>query len=98
MTGSGISMDLKDFISTTLISIKQGIAEANKVDKAYLIVPENKVVNFDIAVEVSKEGKSGGSGGVKIHVVEAKLGKDQTNRESNVSRINFTVGVSTGIS
>ena len=89
-------MDLKDFIATTLISIKQGIEEANKqTNKAYKIMPESKVVNFDIAVEVSKEAKTGGGGGIKIHVVEAKLGKDQTNKESNVSRINFTVGVNT---
>jgi len=89
-------MDLKDFISTTLVSIREGIAEANKkTDKAYKIVPENKVVNFDIAVEVSNEQKSGGGGGIKIHVVEAKLGKDHTNKESNISRINFTVGVNT---
>jgi len=91
-------MDLEDFISTTLISIRKGIAGANKEEKMYKIIPENKVVNFDIAVEVSKEGKAGGGGGIKIHVVEANLGKEQTNKESNVSRINFTVGVSTAIS
>lgn len=91
-------MDLEQFIATTLISIRKGIATANKEDKMYKIIPENKVVNFDIAVEVSKEAKTGGGGGIKIHVVEAKLGKDQTNKQSNVSRINFTVGVSTAIS
>jgi hypothetical protein len=61
-------------------------------------MPENKVVNFDVAVEVSKEGKTEGGGGIKIHVVEARLGKGQTSKESNVSRINFTVGVNTIIS
>ncbi len=92
-------MDLKDFIATTLISIKEGIAEANsKTNKAYKIGPESKVVNFDVAVEVSKEGKTEKGGGIRIHVVEAKLGKDQTSKESNVSRINFTVGVNTIIS
>ncbi len=91
-------MDLEQFIATTLISIRKGIATANREEKMYKIIPENKVVNFDIAVEVSKEAKSGGGGGIKIHVVEAKLGKDQTNKQSNVSRINFTVGVSTAIS
>lgn len=92
-------MDLKDFIATTLISIKEGIVEANsKTTKAYKIMPEDKVVNFNVAVEVSKEGKSEAGGGIKIHVVEARLGKDQTSKESNISRINFTVGVNTIIS
>lgn len=91
-------MDLEDFIATTLVSIRKGIATANKESKLYKITPEDKVVNFDIAVEVSKEAKTGGGGGVRIHVVEAKVGKDNTRKESNVSRINFTVGVSTAIS
>ncbi len=91
-------MDLEEFITTTLVSIRKGIAGANKDTKAYKITPEDKVVNFDIAVEVSKEGKTEGGGGLKIHIVEAKLGKGHTNKESNVSRINFTVGVSTAIS
>lgn len=92
-------MDLKDFIATTLVSIKEGIEEANtKTSKAYKIMPENKVVNFDIAVEVSREGTSQKGGGIRIHVVEAKLGKDSKEKESNVSRINFIVGVNTIIS
>ena len=92
-------MDLKDFIATTLISIKEGVAEANKkTGNAYKINSEAKVVNFDIAVEVSNEGKTGVGGGLKIHVVEARIGKDNTTKESNISRINFTVGVNSIIS
>jgi len=94
-----IKMDLKDFIAKTLISIKEGVAEANKsTGNAYKINSEAKVVNFDIAVEVSKEGKTEAGGGLRIHVVEAKLGKNNTSKESNVSRINFTVGVNSIIS
>jgi hypothetical protein len=89
-------MDLKDFIATTLISIKEGIATANsKTDKAFKVMPEAKVVNFDIAVEIAKEKSSEKGGGLKIHVVEGKIGGSSTSKESNVSRINFTVGVNT---
>ena len=92
-------MDLKDFIATTLISIKEGVAEANKqTGNSFKIVSEAKVVNFDVAVEVSNEGKSEAGGKVKIYVVEGSLGKDTKTKESNVSRINFTVGVNTIIS
>ena len=89
-------MDLKDFISTTLISIKEGLAEANsKTDKAFKIAPESKVINFNVAVEVSNEGTTQKGGGMRIHVVEAKLGKETKEISSNISRIDFTVGVNT---
>jgi hypothetical protein len=92
-------MDLKDFISITLTSIKDGVAEANKnSNNAFKIYTAAKVVDFDIAVEVSNEGKTGAGGGLKIHVVEARVGKDSTTKESNVSRIHFTVGLNTSVS
>ena len=51
-------MDLKDFIATTLTSIREGIIDANKqTSNNFRIYVADKVINFDIAVEVSNEGK-----------------------------------------
>ena len=89
-------MDLTDFISITLKSIKEGVTQANgDSTKFFKIVPEGKVVNFDIAVEIVKEDQSGKGGELKIHVAEGKIDQSSKSKESNISRINFTVGVNT---
>ncbi len=88
-------MDLKDFIATTLTSIREGIIDANKqTSNKFKIYGTDKVINFDIAVEVSNEGKTGAGEGVKVHVIEANIGKGSTTKESNVNRISFPVGLS----
>ena len=94
MSKNGHGMDLKDFIYTTLTSIREGIIDANKpTNNKFSIYGAEKVITFDIAVEVSNEGKVGAGGGVKIHVAEVKVGKDNTTKESNVNRISFSVGL-----
>lgn len=91
-------MDLSEFIAKTLISIRQGISEANKqTGNAYKIHPEAKVVNFDIAVEIGKEDSSEKKGGVAIKVVEGSMSGSSKSKESNITRINFTVGVNTSL-
>lgn len=88
------NMDLSEFITTTLTSIQKGVTDANsQTDGTYNVVANNQVVNFDVAVTVSKETAKGGKGGLQIHIVEASLGANTKKEESNVSRINFTVGV-----
>lgn len=87
-------MDLSEFITTTLTSIQKGVVDANgKTDGTYNVVANNQVVNFDVAVTVSKKSSKGGKGGLQIHIVEASLGTTSKKEESNVSRINFTIGV-----
>ena len=90
-------MDLEAFITKTLKSIKAGIHGANEGEsnKMFKINPEAKVVNFDVAVVVGKENTTSGGGGLSIKVLEGKLGKSSKTNESNVTRINFTVGVNT---
>ncbi len=87
-------MDLKEFISITLTSIKDGVTDANeKSNNRFRIYAADKVVNFDIVVVVSNEGKTEAGGGVRIYVVEAKVGADSRIKESNASHIIFTVGI-----
>ena len=87
-------MDLSEFITTTLVSIHKGIVNANsQSENTYIVTANNQVVNFDVAVTVSNETSKGGKGGLHIHVAEASLGASSKKEESNISRINFTVGV-----
>lgn len=91
-------MDLSEFITKTLVSIKLGVANANKeTNNSFLISSDTKVVNFDIAVEIEREDSKSKGGGLTIKVVEGNLSSSSKSKESNVSRINFTVGVNTNI-
>lgn len=98
MTDGPFNMDLGEFISKTLISIKEGIKDANShANNSFYISTATHVVNFNVAVEVGKENTSEKGGGLKIHVVEGKMGGSSKSSESNISRIDFTVGVKTTI-
>lgn len=85
-------MDLKNFISKTLTSIREGIKEANS-DQNFYINANTQVINFDVAVEIEREKGNSKGGGVNIKVVEGNLSSQTKIRDTNVSRINFTVGV-----
>lgn len=89
-------MDLSDFISTTLLSIRTGLQKANDQEKVKFVMDsvDNKV-DFDIAVEVTQEKGSERGGGLKIKVIEGNImGKNNT-KELNVSRIKLSVKVGT---
>lgn len=89
-------MDLSEFITKTLVSIKEGVSNANKqTSNSFQIQPHAKVVNFDIAVEIAKENENKKGGGLSIKVVEGNLENSSKSKQSNISRINFTVGVNT---
>lgn len=49
------------------------------------------LIDFDLAVDAKESSKKGGSGGLRISVVEAKIGKDSETASSTTSRIKFTV-------
>ncbi|NDF12506.1 MAG: hypothetical protein EB060_06830 [Proteobacteria bacterium] len=97
-------LEIKNFISETIIGITEGIAEASK--HISTTAPEYKVnipgvsisydmnlcnVDFDIAVTASDELSAGA--GAKISVVGIKVGGDaeSATKNSSISRIKFTV-------
>jgi hypothetical protein len=91
-------MDLADFISTTLISIRQGIKTANAETQGnFKIFSEDKAIKFDIAVEIAKESTGEKGGKLKIHVAEVGIERNSKTTESAISRINFIVGLNTSI-
>ncbi len=91
-------MDLEDFIATTLTSIKRGISKANSnSDGTFAIYQQQKVVSFDLAVEVSNEKSSGKGGGLRIQVVEGKLESSSKDKSASTSRIHFIVDIKRNI-
>lgn len=87
-------MELDEFIKNTLVSINKGVGDANKeASNRFVVWPNQQVVNFDVAVEVSSNVGTKKGGGVRIHVVELGANKSTQTSSSNVSRINFTIGV-----
>ncbi len=87
-------MELKDFISNTLISIQKGITSANSAtSNSFIIRQAQEVITFDVAVEVGKENTSEKGGGLRIHVVEGKLSGSSKTKESSITRVLFTVGL-----
>lgn len=98
-------MDLRDFIKTSIVDILGGIEDAAKEfgegktnlggvnprsqDNAF----EPEKIAFDIAVSAGSERKNGGKAGLKIYVVEAGVDGHDTQSESTVSRLQFTVPV-----
>lgn len=97
-------MELKDFISTVLIDICDGIAMAKSQVKDCAISPgrvmgkdvyEVQQISFDISVTVDETTKStlASKGGLSIKVISASIGGDTENMSNkiNVNRLTFSV-------
>jgi hypothetical protein len=97
-------MDLDQFITTTLFSIKKGINNANVqiakdagktlgVDATiqYEIDRQNKGIRFDVAVTVSAEKGAKGGGKIRVAVIDVGGNKTSSTKEEYVSRISFEV-------
>ena len=97
-------MELEEFITTTLLSIKEGIHNANikiaendgkklGVDETiqYEIDRDNKGIKFDVAVTVSGEKATEGGGKIRVAVLDIGGGKTSSSKEEHVSRISFEV-------
>lgn len=99
-------MELETFIKETLVSIKNGLRNANleiakgegkelgkDIEAAFIFIPDEKdgSIVFDVAVTVSSESKKEGGGGIKIAI--ARLGADisEASTLQHVSRIKFSV-------
>jgi hypothetical protein len=51
------------------------------------------VMKFDVAVTAERGKKGGGTAGVRIAVVEAKLGGEGQSKDTTVSRVQFAVPI-----
>jgi hypothetical protein len=87
-------MDLREFVHGALKDVVLGIQDAQREQgvtfRAKII---STVMKFDVAVTAERGKKGGGSAGVRIAVVEAKLGGEAQFKDTTVSRIQFAVPV-----
>lgn len=90
-------MELKEFISKTLLDITQGIREgqelSRKDNKSY--APEQPLnITFDVSVHSEESATTGGSAKITVAgIFGGKIGKEEKNNSLNYSRIKFDLSV-----
>jgi hypothetical protein len=99
-------MELEEFITTTLLSIKRGIRAANVAsaeDEGKILGEDatiqyqidkkekNGGINFDVAVTVSNGSKKQGGGKIRVAVLDVGGEKSSSSQEEHVSRISFSI-------
>jgi hypothetical protein len=96
-------MELKEFISTTLTEIQEGVqkaidtSSANKTKGAINPVwgtpgvKDVQKVQFDIAVTVADKTTGSGGGGIKVVGIKIEGAREKINETSNISRIQFSI-------
>jgi len=89
-------MELQNFIQNTLVSLVNGIKEANKslIEKNSgfeLDVGKDGEIIFDIAITVSEEAKKSGGARINVYAISAGGDKGKVNAQENVSRIKFKI-------
>ena len=92
-------MEIKDFVKTSLKQLSEALSESSKeLGKKVMLtntVLRTKgqgnygIIEFDLAVEAKTAEKSDKGGGIRISVLEARLGKDKELTSSSISRIRF---------
>jgi hypothetical protein len=102
-------MDLKEFISESLVQIQEGVQDAihrrqAKKDSSGVINPvwgnaddisaeHCQDVEFDVAVTVSDKMSGSAKGGLKIYVAEFGGEGSKSSERSTVNRLKFSVPV-----
>jgi hypothetical protein len=99
-------MELNEFITNTLLSIRKGLENANKEDISsgktikYMIEPTAwakernvNVIKFDVAVVISEGKNKEGSAKINVFSVKAGGGISSSAINETTSRIQFNVGV-----
>lgn len=100
-------MELKQFVQEALLSVIEGVEEANLKHNRFKIIGikrnesgiDGNYVDFDVSILVGQKtsGKVGGKIGASIlNVVSANIDSnlDQTNSHQNVNHLKFKVWVS----
>ncbi|MBD8890986.1 trypco2 family protein [Roseibium litorale] len=99
-------MDLKSFVKAALNdvmdAVQETIVDRQKAEKIGYVNP--KVVNpdemeidtikFDIAISAGTKTKGGGEAGIEVWSVKIGANGERESEASNVSRVEFTLGVS----
>ncbi len=100
-------MELKEFVTQTLVQIVKGIQQANSElageenpvadKKAFLLTysggdkPQGPHVEFDVAVSIKTDSKAAAGASGKLYVVELEAGGSKSTIKENASRVRFAV-------
>lgn len=100
-------MELKDFVTQSLVQIVNGIKQANKElageenptadKKAFLLPysggdkPQGPSIEFDVAVSTKADNKATAGASGKLYVVSIEAGGSTSTIKENVSRVKFAV-------
>lgn len=96
-------MDLKTFVSDSLVGIIEGVQDARErtAEKGHAAITpklsngygETKAVSFDIAVSLSEKTGKDGVFEIAVMSLKAGLGRDKETTSDVVSRIRFDVDI-----
>ncbi len=99
-------MQLKEFITQTLLDIRSGVEDANKKDLEnnstikYMIEPTSwakerntNVIKFDVAVNISEESGTKGTGKINVFYLKAGIDTDSKDLNQTTSRIQFNIAI-----
>lgn len=90
-------MELKEFIKKVLLEITGAVKDASNEARCRIEIygtPNNRHIEFDIAVSVEETSAKSGNAGVKVlQFVQAGGDMSTENKNSTVSRIKFGVYV-----
>lgn len=90
-------MDLKEFVSATLVQIMEGVTDAQEKTKGSggRIVPrresEASIVKFDVAVFAKEEAAGGAKAGLSVLGVKAGVGGSTGASKEATNRVQFGV-------
>lgn len=96
-------MELKEFISTTLKQVVEGVIDAQdymKKEKINAIISpagtyvKEKSIDFDVAITVNESNSTSAGGGINVaSIITAGGKKNSESTEQSISRVKFSVGV-----
>lgn len=93
-------MELREFIAEALLSITQGVEDANKQIQRFELSgskhekgASGEIVEFDIALQVDKSSRQGASGKIGISAVGIGGQIEATSSSQNQHRLKFRVFV-----
>lgn len=100
-------MELKEFVTQSLVQIVSGIKQANKEiagienptaeNNAFLLFssvgdkPKAPHVEFDVAISTKADNKATVGASAKLYVVSLEAGGSSSTIKENVSRVKFAV-------
>ncbi len=93
--------ELKQFISNTLLSIIQGVEEANVINNRFQMSGQihsgkninGEYVEFDIALEVSDSSEKSGKANIGVSIIDVGGSIKSTQNNQNLHRLKFRIFV-----